>query len=261
MNTRTLPAALVVLATLIGGRPARAEEVKVLSAVGMRQVMTALASEFEKTSGHTLSLTFDSGAMIVRRLAGGETADVVLVPRAAALELVGLGRALEGSVVDLATSRVGLAVRKGAPKPDISSPEALKRALLAARSIACPDPRLGGSSGVHVADMLKRLGIADTVASKIVLSSRPDREDEMPGRWVADGRAEIALHQIQELMAVTGVEVVGPLPLELNRTFVFSAALVAAAPRREAARALIAFLRTPRADAVVKSIGMEPPGR
>jgi molybdate transport system substrate-binding protein len=249
------------MATLIGGRPARAEEVKVLSAVGMRQVMTALAAEFEKTSGHTLSLSFDSGAMIVRRLAGGETADVVLLPRAAAQELAGLGRALEGSVVDLASSRVGLAVRKGSPKPDISSPEALRRALLGAGSIACPDPRLGGSSGVHVAGVLKQLGIADAVASKMVVSSHPDREDEMPGRRVADGQADMALHQIQELMAVPGVEVVGPLPADLNQTFVFSAALVAGSPRGEAARALIAFLRTPRATAVVRSTGMEPPTR
>lgn len=237
-----------------------AEEVTVVSAVGMRQVLLELAPLFERETGHRLTLRFDSGAIIVKRIEAGEAADVVLVPHEAARRLVAAGRALSGSVTELASARVGVAVRAGAPRPDISSPGAFRQALLSAKSVARPDPAMGGSSGLHIQRVLERLGISDALASKTLLSSRPEREDEMPAARLARGEAEIALHQIQELRSVPGVVVVGPLPGELDGRFLFSAVVVGGTPRAQASRDLIAFLTTPRAKAVMKRVGMEPAG-
>jgi molybdate transport system substrate-binding protein len=264
----TLAAAVAIFApsaatkdTGARGTAARDEELKVLSAVGLRQVMIALTPRFEQETGHTLAVTFDSGAVIARRLQGGEAADVVVIPRAAIDGLVRAGTAVATSVVDVASSAVGVAVRRGAPKPDISSPEAFRRTLLAAKSIARPDPSLGGSSGLHIEHVLGRLGIGEQLRSRTILASHPDREQEMPGSFVASGRAEIALHQIQELMAVPGIEIVGPLPGDLRGAFMFSAGLVARSKREEAGRQLLDLLKRPETLALIKSKGMEPAGR
>jgi molybdate transport system substrate-binding protein len=235
-----------------------AEQLRVLSAVGMRQVMVALAPTFEPETGNKLSIAFDSGAVIARRVQSGEAADVIIIPRAAIDELVRAGVVGATSVVDVARSTVGVAVRRGAPKPDISTPEAVRRTLLAATSIAMPDPSLGGSSGVHIAKMLERFGIAEELRPRTVLASNPDRKDEMPGSLVASGRAEIALHQIQELMAVQGLEIVGPLPGDLRGDFLFSAGIRAGTTREVAGRQLLEILRRPKTLELIKSKGMEP---
>ena len=235
-----------------------AEELKVLSAVGMREVLVELAPTFERAAGHKLAIAFDSGARIVRRIEGGEPADVVLVPHEGARQLVTAGRALPGSVRELASSRVGVAVRAGAPRPDIGSPETLKQTLLSAKSVARPDPAMGGSSGLHIQRMLERLGIADALAPKTLLSSRPEKADEMPASRVARGEAEIALHQIQELLAVPGVAVIGPLPGDLDGKFLFSVVLVSSTAHVGAGKELIAYLTTAQAKAVMRDKGMEP---
>ena len=245
-------------APLDGDTLATSAEVRVLSAVGMRQVMSDLGPKFERAAGHRLKVSFDSGAVILKRLEGGETADVVMLPRPGIDRLAGEGKLVAGSITDLATSRVGVAVRKGAPKPDISSPEAFKRAMLAAEAIACPDPALGGSSGVHIAKVFERLGIAEALKPKLVFVSTPEQAATMPGNLVATGKAELALHQMQELMAVPGIEIVGPLPGELQGEFLFSAAVLAGARDVKAAQALVEFLRTPEAKAVIKAKGMAP---
>jgi molybdate transport system substrate-binding protein len=243
------------------GTIAPPEELAVLSAVGMRQVMLALAPTFEQETGHKLAVTFDGGAVIVRRVQGGEDADLVIVPRPLIDDLVGSRRADAASVTDVASSTVGLAVRKGAPKPDISSPDAVKRTLLAAKSIAVPDPSLGGASGVHIAQVLDRLGIREELRSRTILASNPDREQEMPGSFVASGRAEIALHQIQELMAVPGVEIVGPLPGDLRGAFLFSASILSRSKREQAGNQLLELLKRPDTRALIASKGMEPAAR
>lgn len=248
-------------ATKAGGSPAtasRGEELKVLSAVGLRQVMVALTPTFERETGHKLAITFDSGAVIARRVRGGEAADIVVIPRGAIDDLVRAGTAVANSVIDVASSAVGVAVRSDAPKPDISSPEAFRRTLLAAKSIARPDPSQGGSSGLHIERVLERLGIVEQLRSRTVLASHPDREQEMPGAFVASGRAEIALHQVQELMAVPGIEIVGPFPGDLNGAFLFSAGLVVGSPREAAGRQLLDLLKRPDTLALIRSKGMEP---
>ena len=153
-----------------------AEQIRVVSAVGMRQVLVALVPEFERATGQEVNLTFDSGATIVRRMETGGTADVVFLPRDAADRLAGARRLMPDSITDVASSRVGVAIRAGAPRPDISSPAAVRETLLAAHSIARPDPAQGGSSGLHIAKTLERLGIAEAIAAKSILSSHPDRE-------------------------------------------------------------------------------------
>lgn len=194
----------------------------------------------------------------MNRIEAGETVDVVIVPRAGIERLAQTGRVLPGSGFDLASSVAGVAVRKGSPKPDISSVEAFRHALLDAKSVARPDPAMGGSSGVHIADVLERLGIAEEVGSKSLLASRPGDARGMPGYYVADDHAEIALHQIQELMAVPGIDIVGQFPADLQETFVFSAGVMTDTKQAAAARALIDFLRTEEARSVIKAKGMEP---
>jgi molybdate transport system substrate-binding protein len=233
-------------------------EVRVLSAVGMRQVMLDLGPKFERATGHRLKVSFDSGGVILKRLERGEPADVIMINHSGIERLTLAGRLMQGSVTDLARSVVGVAVRKGARKPDISTPEAFKRAMLEATAIACPDPALGGSSGVHIEKVFERLGIAEAVKPKLVYVSTPEQDLTMPGHVVAEGKAEIALHQMQELMAVPGIEIVGPLPGELQETFVFSVAIMTDANDVKAAKAFIEFLRTPEARAVIKAKGMEP---
>ena len=231
--------------------------VRVVSAVGMRQVIADLEPRFEQATGYKLQVFFGSGAAIVKRLEEGEHADVVMLPRSGVDRLGDGGKLLTGSVVDLAMSHVGAAVREGAPEPDISTPEAFKRAMLAAQTVACPDPALGGSSGVHIAKVFEQLGIAEAMKSKLVLVGTPDQAETMPGHLVARGEAEIGLHQLQELLAVPGIKVIGPLPGDLHGTFLFSAAVMADAVDVKAAKALVEFLTTPEARAVFKAKGMD----
>ena len=156
----------------------------------------------------------------------------------------------------LAKSGIAVAVRKGAPRPDISSPDALKLALLAAKSISYVDPASGGASGIHFTKVLDRLGIANEMKSKTVFPN-PKAPAEV-GALVANGEAEMGVHIIQELMPVAGIDIVGPLPGDLQNTIVFAAAIMAGAKDAAVAKMLVDFLRTPEATAVIKAKGMEP---
>ena len=237
-----------------------AAEVKVLSAVGMRQVMFELAPKFERATGHTLKTTFDATGLLAKRIAAGEQVDVAMLNQSAMEALERDRHLLAGSVKPIARSVAAVAVRKGEPKPDISSPEAFKRLLLSAKSISRPSPAVGGSSGDHIVKVIERLGIAAEVDAKTVIATvgQPGQAGMSPGEAVANGRAEVALHQLQELLAVPGIDIVGEFPGELQGSFVFSAAIGASAREPEAGKALIAFLRTPEASGVIRAKGMAP---
>ena len=237
------------------GTAAEAAELKVMSAFGIMAVMEDLGPKFERASGHKLVITFDGFTSIVKRVQDGETADVVVIPRQGIDGFVKSGKAAAGNATVIARSGIGVVVRKGAPKPDISSSEALKRALLTAKSIAYPNPELGGPTGIHFDKALDRLGIGNEMKPKTVFPKTPGGA-EVAG-LVANGEAEIGVHQIQELMPVAGIEIVGPLPGDLQNTYVFSAAVMAGAKDGAASKALIDFLRTPEAAAVIKAKGME----
>ena len=159
-----------------------------------------------------------------------------------------------GSPYTVASTGISVAVRKGTPKPDISSPEAFKRALLAAKSITYLNPADGGASGIHFAKVLDRLGIASEMKAKTVFASKAGAV----GPMVANGEAEIGVLQFQLLFSIAGIEIVGPLPGDLQDGTVFSAAIMSGTRDAEASKALISFLRAPEAAAVIKAKGMEP---
>jgi molybdate transport system substrate-binding protein len=256
MKRRLLVAAanIGVMFLLVLGIKAEAAELTVLSALGMQGVMEDLGPKFEHATGHKLAISFATLGEAVKRVQAGETADVVVIPRQGIDSLVKDGKTAPGNVTGVASSGFAVAVRKGAPKPDISSPEALKRTLLAARSISYTDPASGGASGIHFAKVLDRLGIANEMKPKTVFPPKPG----LDGVLVANGEAEIAVNQLQVLMPIADIEIVGPLPGDLQDTIVFSAALMTGARDAEASKALVNFLRTPEAAAVIKAKGMEP---
>jgi molybdate transport system substrate-binding protein len=258
MKIRSLVAAVNIgfMFLLVLGIKAEAAELKVLSAFGMQSVLEDLRPKFEHATGHKLAISFATGGGIVKRVQGGDAADVVITLRQGIDTLVKDGKASAGSVTALARAGIFVAVRKGEPKPDVSSPDALKHTLLTAKSISYVDPASGGASGIHFAKVLDHLGIANEMQSKTVFPN-PKTPAEV-GALVANGEAEIGVHIIVELISVAGIEIVGPLPGDLQDTIVFSAAIMTGAKDIAAAKALVDFLRTPEAAAVVKAKGMEP---
>ncbi len=256
MKIRSLVAAVNFgfMSLLLAGIAAQAAEVKVLSAFAIGPVMEDLGPKFERTTGHKLAITFATIGAVVKRVQDGETADVVIISRQGIDSLVKDGKAAAGNVTVVALSGIGVAVRKGASKPDISSPEALKRTLLAAKSITYPNPADGTATGIHFAKVLDRLGIADEMKPKTVFLPKPGPV----GVLVANGEAEIAVHQFQEFIALAGIEIVGSLPGDLQDTLVIAAAIMAGAKNTKASKALVNFLLTPEAAAVIKAKGMEP---
>ena len=258
MKIRSLVAAanLGFMFLLVVGNAAEAAELKVLSAFGMQSVMEDLGPKFERATGHKLAISFATGGATVKRAQDGETADVVIALRQGIDGLVKDGKAIADNVTVLARSGIVVIVRKGAPKPDISSPDTLKRTLLAAKSLSYVDPASGGASGIHFAKVLERLGIANEMQSKTVFPN--PKTPAAVGVLVANGEAEIGVHVMQELMSVAGIDLVGPLPGDLQNTIVFSAAIMTGAKDAAAAKALVDFLRTPESAKVIKAKGMEP---
>jgi molybdate transport system substrate-binding protein len=257
MLKATIAAAALVPAILLSPvRTAEADGISVMSALGIMAVMEELGPKFERASGNKLAITFETFTGIVKRVQNGETADIFVIPRQGIDGFVKAGKASAGNVTELARSGIGLAVRERAAKPDISSPDALKRALLAARSFAYPNPAQGGPTGTYIHRMLERLGIANEMKSKTVFPKAPG--GAAIGDLVASGQAEIGVHQFQELVPIAGIEVVGWLPSDLRNTLLFAAAVMHGAKNAAASKALIDFLRTPEAAAVIKAKGMEP---
>jgi len=247
-------ASIGFLFLLVPGIAVEAAEIKVLSAYPIQPVMEDLGPKFERATGHKLAITYATLGGIVKLVQGGEPADVIIIPRQGIDSLVKEGKASAGNVTVIARSGIAVAVRKGARKPDISSPEALKRTLLAAKMITYPNPVEGGASGIHFAKVLERLGIVNEIEPKTVLAKPGDET----GILVANGKAEIGVHHLQVLMSVAGIEIVGPLPGDLQDTIVFAAAIMGGTKSAEASKALVDFLRTPEAAAVFKAKGMEP---
>jgi molybdate transport system substrate-binding protein len=223
---------------------------KVLCTNGLKTVMLDLAPAFERTSGTKLTITWGSAAGLVKELEAGAAADLVILTAEAIDDLIKRGKVVAGSRVDLARSGIGIAVRKGASKPDIGSPDALKQTLLAAKSVAHSKT---GMSGIYFPTVLARLGITDAMQSKIVMP-----EPGTPvGDVVAKGEAEIGVQQISELLPVAGVEVVGPLPATLQKITTFSAGIPSAAKEPDAAKALVTFVAK-EARPLLGPKGLEP---
>ena len=228
---------------------ASAVELKLFTSNSSYPVLEALAPAFAQAHRQRYVVEVDTARKILARIKGGEAADVAVLAASDIEELVQLGILLRGSLRPFARSRVGVAVRRGAPRPDISSVEALKRSLLAAKSIA---HTVNGASGRYVPVLLERLGIAREMRSKTVT-----REGGYIGRVVAAGEAEIAIQQIVELLAVPGVDLVGALPDEIQKVFPTAAAIFSASKQPAAAEGLLRFLLAPAAVPVFREKGLE----
>jgi molybdate transport system substrate-binding protein len=251
-------AKVLTLACVIGFSAGIAEnavcaDIKVLTAGAYKQVVLALQPGFEKQTGHKLIVDNDTNGALVKRIDGGEAFDVVVVSPVSIDDLVKKSKVAAGSRVVLARVGIGVMVKEGAPKPDISSVDAFKKSLLAAKSVAYIDPASGGSSGIYLDGLFTKMGIADQIKPKAKLIN---------GGYVADhiakGEAEIGIHQISEIMPVKGVTLVGPLPAEIQNYTTYAAGLGAASKVSEPAAALIKALSGPAAEPVLKSKGMTP---
>ena len=231
-------------------------EVKILSTTAMKMVFEELAPRFERETGNRLAVSLGPSLQLEARLADGETADMVIVTDAGARTLVARGKIVAGSLAEIARSIIGIAVPKGAPRPDLASVEGFKRALLAAKSIAVSKPVGGGASGVHMAKVFDRLGIAEAMAAKAKYGA--GGAAGLAGLVVQRGEADIGIQQMAELMAVSGIDVVGPLPADIQMVTQFTAAVPTSAVHPEAGRAVIAFLATPAAKSVIEAKGLEP---
>jgi molybdate transport system substrate-binding protein len=253
---KTFALGLFVGAVLVtaGGHVASAAEIKLLTAGAMRAVVVALLPDFETQSGHKVRIDNATAGGLSKRIGEGEAFDVAIITPAVVDDLASKGKIVAGSRIDLAKVGMGVAVKEGAAVPDIGTVDAFKRMLLAAKSVAYIDPKAGGSSGIYFDKLLDRLGIGDQVRPKAKL-----KQGGYVAEMVVSGEAEVAIHQISEIVPVKGATFVGPLPAEIQNTTVYAAGLGAAAKDAAAAKALIQFLAGPASAPVLKGKGMEKP--
>ena len=246
---RGLGLALALLTTLAAR--VDAAEIQVMSAGAMKTIVTELGADFGRETGHTLALTTGTVGQLRDKILAGEAADVVVMSDAAIEQLIGQGHLARGSRVDIARTGIGVAVRAGAPTPDIATTDAFRQALLAAKSIAYVDPASGATSGIYFATVLQRLGIADAVKDKTTLT-----RGGFVAELVARGEVELAVHQISEIIPVKGALHVGPLPRELQKVTVYSAARPARGTA-EPAQAFIDFMTRPAFKARLAAAGLD----
>ncbi len=225
-------------------------EIKILSTHAIVEVLNDLVPAFERTTGHRFAFTYNPSAAIMREIDGGAAFDVAIVTRPAIDRLAAQGKIVRETCADIGRCGLGVAVRKGARKPNIGTVDAFKRALLAAKTVA---RSRDGASGQYFETLLGRLGIAEAMRGKIIIGPA-GRIAEL----VARGEAELAVQQVPELVPVKGADFVGPFPGELQVYTVFAAGVAAASQHRDAAQAFIAALAAPSAAPLFKAKGLEP---
>jgi molybdate transport system substrate-binding protein len=248
---RRIALSLIILFPL-GYAQGAAADLKVLGAGPVEHTFKELVPAFTRTTGHKVEGTFDTVGVIERKLKAGEKADVIILSTAAMEEMAKAGSLVAGSSAEVGRGTSGLAVRAGATVPDISTPDALKKTLLAARSVAYVDPAVGATTGIFFARLLDRLTIADEINKKAILL----RRGYEVAQAVADGRAEIGNTNLTELMPHKGVTVVGPIPEPLGLVIAYVAGVSSTSPHAESARALIGFLTSPEARSRFKAAGL-----
>ena len=243
---------VLAMATMVGGAT-EAAELKVLSASALKPVLPGLAEAFQRESGHSVTLSFATAGEVEKRMVSGEALDAVVVTDISAGKLAEQGLIPQGASSIVARVGVGIGVREGAPKPDISTTDAFKQAILNAKSVTYPDPARGGASGIHFNNVIERLGIAEPVRQKAVLGANPD----FVCVAVAKGEVELCVHQISEIMPVKGVTLVGPLPKDVQRVTTFAVAVSARAREPDAARQFLAFVSRPEFKAKFAEAGLD----
>jgi molybdate transport system substrate-binding protein len=241
---------LFALGTITMTMPAAAAELNLLASTAVHTVLDEVLQQHERASGDTIKVTIASTASIMARLKAGETPDMVIVTKEGIDELIKQGKVATDSRAEIASAGLGIAVKRGAPKPDISTVDALKKTLLGTRSVAYT---ASGASGQYFAKLLERLGIAEEMKPRSnVLKSG------LAGEVVARGESDLGVQMISEILAVPTAELVGPLPPEVQSNMVFTAGTLAGSARSTEAQALVKFLRTPAVGAVFKAKGLDP---
>lgn len=250
MNPALIAGKLFALALFAAGA-ADAADIKVFASNALKTALQELGPQFEKATEHKLTFNFNAAAMLKAEIENGAAFDLAILGGPAADDLIKQGKLVATTRTEIARSAAGLAVKKGAPKPDISTTEAFKRALLDAKSICYVEQ---GATGIYLKGLFERLGIAEQLRAKTRLlpPSNP------AAQAVANGEAEIGMTQISEILPYAGAELVGPLPTEIGLHSVYPAAVSAGAKEPDAAKALIRFLAAPAAIPVLKSKGLEP---
>jgi molybdate transport system substrate-binding protein len=234
---------------------AEALDLRVLSGSGVQPVMSEIIPRFESGSGHRVIFDYGTVGGMAARIQDGEFADVIIASEPQIAELEKHSKIVFGSRTDLAKTGIGIFVRKGTPKPDISSVDSFKRTMLASKSIGWNDPVAGAPVSIYMLGVFERLGISQEMKSKTVVFKKRSERFEA----VARGDVEIGFNQISEIVAATGVDLVGPLPAAIQHYTLFSAGIVANSANKDAAQALLRFISAPDAKAVMKAKGFETP--
>src|SRR5438552_9890197 len=229
---------------------AQAAEINVIASTAMREVLEELAPMFERASGHKVTVSFLSGAVLPVKLKEGAQADLVITTPETVDDLVKAGKVVAGTGLNFVRSSAGVAVRAGARKPDVGTPEAFKNTLLAAKTIGYSQ----GPSGVHFVSVITRLGIAEQIKAKGVVPPLGTRV----GTLVAEGKAEIGVQQITELLLIPGIDFVAPLPKELQATIVYATATPSTAKEKAGAAALVKFIKSETAVPSIRKLGLDP---
>jgi molybdate transport system substrate-binding protein len=245
----------IILVLLAATNPARPAEINAFISTAIKAATDELLPPFERADGHTIRASYAPSGALIPRFERGEPVDVFLTDAPAIDTLIQQGK-IVGSRIDLARTGIGICVRKGAPKPDVSTPEALKRALLAAKTVGHAAPAGGSITAAHIQGVFQRLGIAAQVTPKTKLAAGgPNGRVSV---LVSSGEAEIGLQQVSELLSNPEVEVIGMLPAELQLTTIYSAGVTTTAREGEAAKALIKALTVPSAALIFKARGLDP---
>ncbi|MCZ8294053.1 MAG: substrate-binding domain-containing protein [Hylemonella sp.] len=232
---------------------AQADTIKVLTTGAFKQVVVALVPAFEARTGHKVEVQNDTAGALAKRIQGGESFDVLVLTPAGLKTLAAEGKVTAESVAPLAKVAIGVAVKAGTPQPPMASVEDFKQAVLAARKVAYIDPAAGGSSGIYLDGLFQRMGIAEAVRAKAVL---------VPGGLVADklvsGEADLAIHQISEILPVQGAQLVAPLPEAIQNYTTYAGAVSARSSHPQAALAFLANLTGTEAAKTIRAKGMQP---
>ena len=241
-------ACLFAVASLTGAATTSAAEIKVMHSAAVKEILIDLAPAFEKASGHRLTLIAAGSEAVGKRVGGGEIVDIAIAASTNIDRLVADGKLVRR--VDVAKSGIGVALRAGLQRPDISNGEAVKTAVLAARSVAYSS----GPSGFYLADLFKKMGIAEQIKGKVTQTA----PGVQVGEVVARGEADLGFQQVSELQHLKGIQYLGPLPADIQHTTMFSGGVHTTAPQKEAAEAFIRFVTAPGAGASIRKAGMEP---
>lgn len=238
--------------TLVGhAGPVSAADIKLMAVNAAKEPLIELAAAFERASGHKVTLAWGGTEAITKRVSDGEAADIVLIAAPNIDRLIAQGKLAAGSRTDFARTGVGVAVRAGLPKPDVSSGDAVKKAVLDAKSVAYST----GPSGFYLVELFKKMGISEQIKDKVRQPSSGTQIAEM----LARGDADLGFQQVSELAHAKGIDYLGPLPADIQNITVYAAALHASSAAPEAAKALMTFLAAPAAEPVLKKAALDPP--